>query len=1691
MDVSTLAVQVKSDGIKETTDALLALALAADKANNSSDNLSKKSDEVATSTDDAAKKTSGYTARLEERALALGKNVEQTATAIAQYRALSEVDQSRAEKAGRDIDQFKEKTAMYQGMFDALEQQTREYAKLQAGIDAYYASLDRAQAKGKSLNETGSRTEEYKKLASAQAEAIRMNNAMIASEANLEKQMRGAAIEDRSRSLKNLGAAQSEAIAMDKAMTAAQDATKASNDKWLASLVATTGAYGKTGKELQNYRADLVAAEAASRGLTAQAASHVQSMRDIDTATKGAHGSTSGIVREMIVLGHEMLQGNFSRFGGSLVVMAERLNVVKYVTAAWASALEIVGGTALVAAGAIATILIGLAALAAVIYKTTQNAKEFKTLQNDLILTGQFAGATADSMREMGIAIGTANGSISEANKTVMELSKTGKFTAGQIGMITESVVSLSHAAGVPIEDTIKAFESLSKGVEASTIKSTLAVSKNAAELNDQYHYMTADTFARIKELEHEGDSYGALSLSVKTFADANKIRVAEIEANMTSSMRRMKEWKQAISNWWAEIGQVQTDGSKRQDLIGQMNFVGKKDGKLSPEYQKAVQDLANFDEVMTIKSANVAYAANEAEKNRVKIHGQEIFDLMTKQNDKKYAATIKLAEYRSAFYAQDESFQLTHQKEFLETQLKLETDQAGKVAKIRSAGTTGVNADVSAIESEYNMKKNDAENQLKLADYLHKNLMLDDKSYADFRGAVLDQMTFDLISSEQKEINIREAFHGKTAAEINNNAKAIVMLEAKKYKDLGSLQTKDLENDLANQGAANKALNAQSKADETVVANIEKKTRQLQLQNAAYLALPDSVRQAGTTEKQMQDYITQASIDSNLAEMASITALGDLQTAADRLRLEDLGKLVIAERAFKVEQTLRESQIALDAAHLAQTAADKTTTAAYQMEAAFKKAFKGMEDALVNFVMTGKLDFKGLVDSMLKDLLRIQLTEFFKSSGITDGLKNMFTSSGSFFQSSGGGSGSGGMPGSSGGSGGFNVSSLFSSSSSGLADGATNAAVKGANLLMSSGNETAQAAGNWLGSNAASIGENVSNGASFISYADALYNLSKGKIATAIGEAAGTYFGGPIGGAIGKAVGGWIDKQFQGEMRYGGAYSYTQKGGVVKDQGPSGGDIALPQVSAAIKSSADGLQATLAALGSKAAVTGFTAGLESSKNGKAFTFAGGSVNGQQFGTNRDARVGMGSATPEQALAQFQIDLKRATLEGLQAAHIGGYIDQYLNQLGNLKSLTSEQADAAITTINNITGLVQALKLLPVQFNSLKNASVDSAIAIATMTGGMNALGTKLASYFNNFYTTGEKSANTLSKISEELNKVGVQLPATRDDFRNLVDGLQNLSDATSQEKYAALMNVADAFASVIPAAAGATTATANITSATSALTSAYQTQKSALDSTISSMKTFAQGVRTFKDGLLLGNLSTLTPEQKYAASKSAFNTTLGAANKGDTIAQGQLQNAATAFLTASQAVNASSDIYTKDFDFIQKSLGDTAVYADSQVQIAQDSLVALDAQVAGLITVNASVLTVTQAINNLRLAGGGTPTASTGMLQVNGSHANGLNSVPFNGYIAQLHKGEQVLTAPEASNYKAGGNMQPLVNEIKSLHDEIRNLRNDQAAQTRDLMVSNMAANDAAAKQIVQGSVKAAETQNWKTSTMKKAAII
>jgi hypothetical protein len=90
--------------------------------------------------------------------------------------------------------------------------------------------------------------------------------------------------------------------------------------------------------------------------------------------------------------------------------------------------------------------------------------------------------------------------------------------------------------------------------------------------------------------------------------------------------------------------------------------------------------------------------------------------------------------------------------------------------------------------------------------------------------------------------------------------------------------------------------------------------------------------------------------------------------------------------------------------------------------------------------------------------------------------------------------------------------------------------------------------------------------------------------------------------------------------------------------------------------------------------------------------------------------------------------------------------------------------------------------------------------------GGIEALSANAGTYYENFYSEAEKTATVTRSVSDALAAVGLQMPATRDEFRALVESQIALGDSGTQA-VAALLGVSGAFANIIPAAADATAA--------------------------------------------------------------------------------------------------------------------------------------------------------------------------------------------------------------------------------------------------------------------------------------------
>jgi len=163
-----------------------------------------------------------------------------------------------------------------------------------------------------------------------------------------------------------------------------------------------------------------------------------------------------------------------------------------------------------------------------------------------------------------------------------------------------------------------------------------------------------------------------------------------------------------------------------------------------------------------------------------------------------------------------------------------------------------------------------------------------------------------------------------------------------------------------------------------------------------------EAARQRANIELQKVDNEYLAKSKDLETEKLAIQKSQDLLDQAKRNKEIPESELKIAQGIIDQEtEALNRKKIALDTVNQAQrysinATADMASTF-MEMNNVVKGAFTSMADALVEFTRTGKLNFKSLVDSMLADLIRIQLRKQMEAlfsvmqPGIGGFLKSMF----------------------------------------------------------------------------------------------------------------------------------------------------------------------------------------------------------------------------------------------------------------------------------------------------------------------------------------------------------------------------------------------------------------------------------------------------------------------------------------------------------------------------------------------------------------------------------------------------------------------------------------------------------------------------------------------------------------------------
>jgi len=635
------------------------------------------------------------------------------------------------------------------------------------------------------------------------------------------------------------------------------------------------------------------------------------------------------------------------------------------------------------------------AAVGGLAYAFYKGSEEQDSYNKSLILTGNYAGVSAGQLGDMARQVSATVGTTGQAAAVLALLADNGKIAGESFTGITQAAVSMQEATGKAVSETVAEFAKLADDpVKAS------------AALNEQYHYLTASVYSQITALEKQGDHAGAVKLATESFADAINERTPRILENLSfwekgyNAVARAADGLKNIgrSDIGADIEQAQ------RDLAGaQAGNVGLFQNR--QEMIDLYQNRLNMLEDQKAAEADIAkWQGEQAKAQGDAVSSMAKVDALTKSawtNEQKRTEAIKeykrqLEDIRKVAPNDPRLNQATIDKNLanINDQFK-DSKAAGSQVDLTSFNNAKNN--LAAISEEY-------KNAQKELDAAQKAGLVSQADYALKREALIGNERDEVTAAYDAEIAALEAAKAKkttSAAQSIQLDQKIADARAgmvKAQKDADS----QLEVLATNETGR---LARQERAITTYVQALAQQQRALELAGQrAVLGVGQGDRQNALNNElnSQQDRFAQQSLELANQKSDPSRNMSEEEFARKSQALADANKAAtdqIRQNYADVEKA--QGDWTKGATSAWANYLDSASNIAGQTKTLFGNAFSSMEDAIVNFAMTGKLSFADFTKSILADMARIATRQ--ASSALLSSLVGAATS---YFTGGGGGNG-------------------------------------------------------------------------------------------------------------------------------------------------------------------------------------------------------------------------------------------------------------------------------------------------------------------------------------------------------------------------------------------------------------------------------------------------------------------------------------------------------------------------------------------------------------------------------------------------------------------------------------------------------------------------------------------------------------
>lgn len=421
-----------------------------------------------------------------------------------------------------------------------------------------------------------------------------------------------------------------------------------------------------------------------------------------------------------------------------------------------------------------------------------------------------------------------------------------------------------------------------------------------------------------------------------------------------------------------------------------------------------------------------------------------------------------------------------------------------------------------------------------------------------------------------------------------------------------------------------------------------------------------------------------------------------------------------------------------------------------------------------------------------------------------------------------------------------------------------------------------------------------------------------------------------PVWGWIAMAViaiGAWIAGKHKGGDKFGGSFF---SGGAVPgtDNGrfftPNQADSEVRQI---VEATLTGYADFAGRLGGTAGAFTLGLGFDHDPAGTAQSRVSSGLYGAGGGLlygRRDV-----SMDDKEVPAAIQLEARRAFVAMLQNTDLADALDELFDSV-DVSGATLEQLNAVLAQALEMKAIIDVLALWNVEGLDIEALQAMNREG-ETLTQTLNGLAQAQANYYALFFTEEEQLARKTEELARVFATMGLELPTTRQGFRDMVDAALDLADGPL---YRWLMEISSAVSDILPPLEDLDEGLEDVADTVTATTQLFAAAVGQIVSGVNDPLTLyaqgrpaRQGLGNYLNGLLTGGNSALDPRQRLAEAQRQYEQLLGLAQGGDVNAMGQLSGAhGTVLQLLGSTYGTASSQYN---DFFRTSFDDMARIAE------------------------------------------------------------------------------------------------------------------------------------------------------------------